>query len=207
MYFHGSGQSKYAFEMLYLQRLISTRAAAPELQRAILTNGLINRRGKVDSWYETDRLVEFHNGTLRKLLNAKRGSSLTLDYLFKHCALNTDFFANLAKQIESFYGVHRSGEHPEKSAERDIRVMAQRLSHSGSITLQSGRTVKYNATNVLIVGAMRIAGKAIANFNRMVSSSLYENSEGDGDDSEDGQEDDEIDEDLGQFFQFDYTDE
>ncbi len=207
VYFHGSGQSKYAFEMLYLQRLISTRAAAPELQRAILTNGLINRRGKVDSWYETDRLVEFHNGTLRKLLNAKRGSSLTLDYLFKHCALNTDFFANLAKQIESFYGVHRSGEHPEKSAERDIRVMAQRLSHSGSITLQSGRTVKYNATNVLIVGAMRIAGKAIANFNRMVSSSLYENSEGDGDDSEDGQEDDEIDEDLGQFFQFDYTDE
>jgi hypothetical protein len=59
VYFHGSGQSKYAYEMLYLQRLTSTRAATPKLQRAILANGLVNRRGKGDSWYETDRLVEF----------------------------------------------------------------------------------------------------------------------------------------------------
>jgi len=35
--------------------------------------------------------MEFHNGTLKKLLKAKRGSALTLDYLFEHCALNTDF--------------------------------------------------------------------------------------------------------------------
>lgn len=46
LYFHGSGQTKYAYEMLYLQRLISTRAATPELQRAILANGLVNRQGK-----------------------------------------------------------------------------------------------------------------------------------------------------------------
>src|SRR5437763_13586125 len=40
LYFHGSGQSRYAYEMLYLQRLTSTSAATPELQRAILANGL-----------------------------------------------------------------------------------------------------------------------------------------------------------------------
>ena len=127
LYFQGSGQSNYAYEMLYLQRLISTNAASPELQRAILANGLINRRGKADSWYETDRLVEFHNLTLKELLNAKRGSSLTMDYLFEHCALNTDFFSSLAKRTELFYTINCNSEHPEKSAERDIRVMAQRL--------------------------------------------------------------------------------
>src|SRR5437868_3981738 len=41
-YFHSSGQSRYAYEMLYLQRLTSTRAATLELQHAILANGLIN---------------------------------------------------------------------------------------------------------------------------------------------------------------------
>ncbi|KAH8656432.1 hypothetical protein BGZ61DRAFT_308610, partial [Ilyonectria robusta] len=165
LYFHGSGQSRYAYEMLYLHRLTSTRAATPQLQRAILANGLVNRRGKEDSWYETDRLVEFHNGTLKNLLNAKRGSSLTMDYPFKHCSLNTDFFAALAKRTESFYCIVRNSEHPEKSAELDIRVMAQRLSHSGSIALHKGRTVKHKATDVLAAGAQRIAGKAIIKFN------------------------------------------
>jgi hypothetical protein len=206
LYFHGSGQSRYAYEMLYLFRLTSTRAATPELQRAILANGLVNRQGKANSWYETDRLVEFHNGTLRQLLNAKRGSSLTLDYLLEHCALNTDLFATLAKQTESFFGIIRNSDHPEKSAELDVKVMAQRLSHSGSIALHTGRTVKHNATDVLAAGAMRIAGKAISNFNRMACSGNYDYFEGDGqelDDSEDG----EIEEELGQFFARDHADE
>jgi hypothetical protein len=208
LYFHGSGQSRYAYEMLYLQRLTSTHAATPELQRAILANGLVNRQGKVDSWYETDRLVEFHNGTLRMLLNAKRGSALTLDYLFEHCALNTDFFASLAKQIESFYSVNRNSEHPEKSAERDIRVMAQRLSCSGSIALHSGRTVQHEVIDVLEVGAKRIAGKAIANFNRTACSIDYDYLEEYEDELEEGEdEDDEIDEEAGQFFAPDHADE
>lgn len=209
VYFHGSGQSKYAYEMLYLLRLTSTRAATPELQRAILANGLVNRQGKANSWYETDRLVEFHNGTLRKLLNAKRGSAITLDYLFEHCALNTDFFASLAKQTESFYSINHNSKHPEKPAERDIRVMAQRLSRSGSITLHSGRTVKHEATDVLKVGAMRIAGRAIANFNGTACSADYDYLEGDeyelGD--EDENEDEDEDEEVGQFFAPDHVGE
>jgi hypothetical protein len=205
VYFHGSGQYKYAFEMLYLQRLTSTCATTPELQRAILANGLINRRGKADSWYETDRLVEFHNGTLRKLLNAKRGSALTLDYLFEHCALNTDFFASLAKHTELFFNISRGSEHPEKSAERDIRVMAQRLSRSGSITLHSGRKVKHEAPDALELGATCIAGKAISNFNRNACSVNYDYLEGDDNELDDEDEDEERDEDdeIDQFFDID----
>jgi hypothetical protein len=210
LYFHGSGQSNYAHEMLYLYRLTSTHAASPELQRAILANGLINRRGKADSWYETDRLVEFHNGTLKGLINAKRGSSLTLDYLFEHCALNTDFFSSLAKRIEHFYTINCDSRHPEKSAELDIRVMAQRLASSGSIAVHKGRTVKHKATNVLEVGVVRLAGKATVNFNEKECSVDHdqEENEDEGDDNDgDEDEDDDTDEEVGQFFSSNHMDE
>ena len=47
---HGSGQHKYAYEMLDFLRLTTTDAASPELQRAILANGLVNTAGNDDSW-------------------------------------------------------------------------------------------------------------------------------------------------------------
>ncbi|KAI9772518.1 MAG: hypothetical protein M1840_000723 [Geoglossum simile] len=65
IFFNGSGQHKYAFEMLYLQRLLSTSAATPTLQRAILSNSLVNFEGLSDSWFETDRMIEFHNGDMK----------------------------------------------------------------------------------------------------------------------------------------------
>jgi len=49
IYFHGSGQHKYAYEMLYLYCLISTSAASSELQWTILANSLINHQGAADS--------------------------------------------------------------------------------------------------------------------------------------------------------------
>ena len=175
------------------------------MQRTILANGLINRWGKANSWYETDRLVEFHNGTLKKLLNTKRESALTIDYLLEHCALNTEFFDSLTKQTELLYGINRNSEHPEKSAERDIRVMAQHLSHSGSVTKHTGRTVKHEAVDALAVGAVRIAGNAIANFNKTacsIDNYLEDEGEQDGND----EDEDDIDE-VNQFFAHDSDNE
>src|SRR5436309_971712 len=62
-----SGQHKYAYEMLYLQWLVSTPAATPELQRAILAHSLVNKRGTSNSWFETDCLVEIHNGKMKDI--------------------------------------------------------------------------------------------------------------------------------------------
>jgi len=198
IYFHGSAQHKYAYEMLYLHRLISTSAASPELQRAILANGLVNSRGAADGWFETDLLVELHNGTLKKLFKDRRGSAITLDYLFEHCALNTEFFANLANQIESLYGIDRNGKHPEKSAKLDIMIMAQRLSRTGSVALHSGRTVKYEAADILYLGAARVAGDALVKFNGTeCSSSQYSFTETD-DSALEGENEDEGE--VAQFF-------
>ena len=74
----------------------------------------------MNSWYKTDTLVEFYNGTLKKLLKAKCKSALILDYLFEYCTLNTDFFASLTKQIESFYSMNHNSKYLKKSAESEV---------------------------------------------------------------------------------------
>lgn len=80
--------------------------------------------------------------------------------------------------------------------------MAERLARSGSVTLNSGRTVKNKAINVLEVGAMRIAGRAIADFNKTVCSVNYDYLEAfeDEQDDEVKDEDDDIGQEVGQFF-------
>ena len=119
--------------MLYLYCLISTSAASSELQWAILANSLINHQSAADSWFEIDRLVEFHNRILKMLFQDKCGSAITLVYLLEYCALNTEFFAAIAHQTESLFSINQNSDHPEKSAKLDIAVMAQRLSRTGSV--------------------------------------------------------------------------
>ncbi|KAF5122360.1 hypothetical protein E5D57_002265 [Metarhizium anisopliae] len=166
VYFHASGQHKYAFEMLYLKRLISTTAAAPELQRAILANGLVNTTGADDGWLEIDRLVEFHNGTLKTILRDRRGSAITVKYLMENCALNTEFFKSVAENIESLLGMNHNANHPEKKAIKDIRMMAGVLVESGSITGTQRRPVTHEAIDLFDAAISKLAAGSLCKFNR-----------------------------------------
>jgi len=162
VYFHGSGQHKYVYEMLYLQCLFL--ASIPSLTRAILSNSLVNLRGHPDMWFETDRLVEFHNGNMKKIFRAKRGSSINLEHLFRVYALNSAYLTNLCGEVERLFCMHSSSEHSSKAAGLDIRLMAERLAAS-SIIYDKKRNVKYSALNVLAIGAQRLAGDALHKFN------------------------------------------
>ncbi|KAF5134279.1 hypothetical protein E5D57_004912 [Metarhizium anisopliae] len=166
VYFHASGQHKYAFEMLYLKRLISTTAAAPELQRAILANGLVNTTGADDGWLEIDRLVEFHNGTLKTILRDRRGSAITVKYLMENCALNTEFFKSVAENTESLLGMNHNANHPEKKAIKDIRMMAGVLVGSGSITGTQRRPVTHEAIDLFDAAISKLAAGSLCKFNR-----------------------------------------
>src|SRR5467141_1658455 len=79
--FSGSSHRKYAHEMLQFQKLLTT-SASPTLQRAILANNLVNFRGSHDSWFETDRMMEFHIGNMKDIFRAKRGSCSHLNHCF-----------------------------------------------------------------------------------------------------------------------------
>lgn len=59
--FQGAKKTKYVFLSLYMTWLTQTKAASPELQTAILANGLVNLQGTKDGWFEMDRLNEFFN--------------------------------------------------------------------------------------------------------------------------------------------------
>ena len=149
IYFHGSGQHKYAYEMLYLYHFISTSAASSELQWAILANSFINCQDAVNSWFEINKLVKFHNGILKILFQDKYGSAITLVYLLKHCALNTKFFAIIAHQTESLFSINQNSDHSEKSTKLDITIIAQRFSRTGSVAQQNSWTTKYKAIDML----------------------------------------------------------
>ncbi|RSL42675.1 hypothetical protein CEP51_016454 [Fusarium floridanum] len=99
-YFEGTGQSNYAFEMLYLKRLISTKACDQELRRAILSNSLVNPHGRQDTWQEVDRSLEYLNLELKRELWARRTSTFGLDALFKTTSLTAEYTVCLRKAIE-----------------------------------------------------------------------------------------------------------
>jgi hypothetical protein len=162
VYFHGSGQSNYSNEMLYLQRLLAN--SAPELRKAILSNSLVNLQGLSNTWFEMDRLVEFHNGNMKNLFHAKRGSTINLEQLFKNYALSSAYITNLGDDIYRIFNVGKNNEHTDKSAKRDIVTMAQRLS-AGSVRFKGGRTVRYPAIDAVAVGTLRIASDALPKFN------------------------------------------
>ncbi|KAH8589082.1 hypothetical protein B0O99DRAFT_340651 [Bisporella sp. PMI_857] len=77
-YFEGTGQSNYAFEMLYLKRLTSTKACDKELRLAILSNRLVNPHGRRDTWQEVDRSLEYLNLELKRELWARRTSTFRI---------------------------------------------------------------------------------------------------------------------------------
>lgn len=165
IFFHGSGQHKYAYEMLYLQRLLSTSAATPTLQRAILSNSLVNFKGLPDSWLETDRMIELHNGDMKKIFRARRGSSLNVERLFEYSSLNSTYFVLLQRKLERAFGVTRmKGTHTAKSAQQDVLAMAGQLA-TCSVDCIPNRQSNYIAPDLLNEGAYRIANEALCKFN------------------------------------------
>jgi len=162
IYFHGSGQSKYAYEMLYLQRLLAN--STPELQKAILSNSLVNLRGLSNTWFEMDRLVEFHNGNMKNLFHARRGSTINLEQLFKNYALSSAYINNLREDLYQIFNLRKNNEQTEKNAQRDIVAMAERLSVA-SVRFRAGRTIRYPAIDATAIGALRIASDALPKFN------------------------------------------
>jgi hypothetical protein len=194
VYFHASGQHKYAYEMLYLLRLVCTDPSSPELQRAVLANGLVNTSGAEDSWFETDRLVEFHNGTLKTLFRDRRGPNMTVQYLMENCALNTEFYRSLNNNIAQFLQYADNGKHPEKDASLDIQAMAEKLFRSGSITGIQGNSVSHEAIDLFEVALPRLAGDCLPKFNMKECRDLV-------DIGQNGIDDEEAVEDIDTFFE------
>ena len=197
LYFHGSPQKNYANLMLYFQYLF--RNSEPDLCRAILSNSLVNCQGKSDSWFEIDRLVELHNGNLKEIYTARRGSMFNVDQLFQNYALSSDYLTKLVKGIYRVFSIRNSGESLPKEARIDITNMAEALS-KGSLQNKQQRIVQHNANDIETKGAIRISECALSQFNYLESFSFERLTQADMIEEVDALDD--IDTELEQFFEF-----
>lgn len=148
--FNGSKKTKYAFLSLYMTWLTHTKATSHQLRTALLANGLVNLRGKGDSWFEMDRLNEFLNLKLKTLMISRRTSTESPDALFRRAALTSSYCAELQDVIEKLLGEHTNNRHQDKDASEDVYRLAYELYKTGSIKkVDTGRESLFNPIDII----------------------------------------------------------
>ena len=146
----------YAAELIRLIHLYCSEAADVALQEAMLTNSLVNLQCREGKCFETDRLLEYLNGVLKEGLNARRNSTKRPDDLIAELALTVPYMLQLRVKIHGL--VHRvyRGDHPEKSAAEDIRIMAAEILRRDMTSFGHRRFSAHVATDLLRSGAQNI---------------------------------------------------
>jgi uncharacterized protein DUF6589 len=168
LYFSGSDQTNYAFEMLNFQRLLATEAASPELKQAILANSLVNLQGKEDTWFEIDLLNELLNLSLKEILWARRNSTFSLDLLFQRCALTAGYTGELRTCIERLFGERTNADHTDKDHAIDVRNLAYEMSKD-SMVRRTKREVGHKTSNLIVKGLLNLFKGGIMRFNEKVT--------------------------------------
>lgn len=135
--FQGSSKKKYAELALYMAWLTQSRATDPELQKAILSNSLVNLNGKPDGFFETDRLNEFFNLQMKTIMATRRTSTMDVANLFQRTALSASYCTDLRGAIEAAFGEYSNIHHTDKDASRDVYELAQALHRQRSTRLFS----------------------------------------------------------------------
>lgn len=126
--------------------LTQTPATEPVLQQAILSNGLVNLRGKPDSFFETDRLNKFFNLQMKTNIATRRTSTLDVTSLFQRTALSASYCTDLRQAIESAFGEYPNTNHTNKDARYEVRNLAYTLFNQKSIIhFQNGRAPSITA--------------------------------------------------------------
>ncbi|KAJ5562286.1 hypothetical protein N7461_001047 [Penicillium sp. DV-2018c] len=165
--FHGSNKSKYAFLSLYMTWLTQTPATDPELQKAILANGLVNIRGAEDSWFEIDRLNEFFNLEMKTLMATRRTSSLEIAQTFQRQALTANYCTELRAKLEAESGEYSNGRHQIKDASMDVRNLAHENALSGSLDMDTnGRDSPFKPPDILSRGSGDSLVTGLGNFDK-----------------------------------------
>jgi hypothetical protein len=160
-YFEGTGQSNYAFEMLYLKRLTSTKACDKELRRAILSNSLVNPHGRRHTWQEVDRSLEYLNLELKRELWARRTSTFGLDALFKTTSLTAEYTVCLRKAIEETFARKDSSTHSVPSPMDDIHTLAFELACDSIKFYDGGRQARHHAPDIHTIGVRKSSNPKI----------------------------------------------
>lgn len=106
VWFYGSSQPRYGFEMLYLQWLLTDSVSDPELQYAILGSGLVNITGRGGTFEAIDVALEHVNAMYHIDMKMRKNSTHDMDKTFRNVALASSYTTVLRAAVESAFGGH-----------------------------------------------------------------------------------------------------
>lgn len=163
--FQGASKVKYASLAFYMTWLTQTNATDPELQRAILANGLVNLQGRPDSWFEMDRLNEFLNLQMKIVMATRRTSTAEIRDIITRTALFANYCTDLCVILESQFGEVSNGRHKAKNAVYDVRGLAYYLYRNGSITTAKVPPLSHSIPPDIVRQGVQTLAAAIKRFN------------------------------------------
>ena len=154
-----AGTPKYAQALLYTLHMVDSPASSTELQNCVLANSLVNQRGKSDTNFELDRLLELLNNNLKAFQYDRSYFSKHSDILLENWSLNGPYFLELRRTMELAFGKRNSAAHPPKSAADDIWSMASILAYKSLAPVKDADRFSFTPTvNLFYAGLERLAG-------------------------------------------------
>ena len=161
------GTFNYAAELIRLIHLYCSEASDVVLQEAMLANSLVNLQGSHGKFFETDRLLEYLNGTLKEGLAARRNSTKSSDELLKEIALTIPYNLQLRLNVHEFLNRYYRGNHPVKSVAEDLQIMAVDLLKRDMRYMEKREFSAYIAADLLRSGAANL-GANVDKYNEKV---------------------------------------
>ncbi len=123
--FLGSGQSQYGYEMLHLRWILHHGDA--ELRRVVLACGLVNERGKADTFKAIDLVLEHINLGFARDIKTLKNSTHDVISTFIRGSLAHDELRLVRAAFEFNFGSRTNTTHTQKSPVRDVFSLAVHL--------------------------------------------------------------------------------
>lgn len=168
-----SGAPQYARELIRLVHLTDSEASAPELQRAVLANSLVNLHGESGNSFETDRLLELLNNVMKYFQKERSSFVHDSERLLTAWALNGPFLAHLKEQLDRIFGKPNNPRHAKKAVYEQLLNMANELERSGIREQDEERFSLFPVRSLHREGLKRLSDNISRFNNDMVPSYIF----------------------------------
>ena len=158
--FAGSGKRwLYTRELFYYKWITDSPATEPQLQRAILYNSLVNRRGAKDSYFEIDRAVELLNAFIKQLRADRHTSSMHEKLLLGRYTQLIKFYERQQEKFKEAFTRGTNGYRGRKPLDDQLYLFARYLVESGVAKEGPSRISRFNPKDLMIVGSEQLPNK------------------------------------------------
>jgi hypothetical protein len=158
--FVGSGRKwLYIRELFYYKWLTDSPATDPQLQKAILYNSLVNRRGAKDSYFEIDRAVELLNALIKQLRTDRRTSSIHEELLLGRYTQLLRFYERQQEKFRQAFTREMNSYRGRKPLDDQLYLFARYLVESGVAKERPGRISRFNPKDLMRLGCDQLHQK------------------------------------------------